>query len=147
MSLNITSIIPSEIQKLEDEMRSLTEMILKEFSQPGKINLKLVTNEEMTELNHKFRDKNKTTNVLAFPNEGLYSLDDEIGDIALNVECLEKESKEQGKELRSHFLHLLAHGILHLLGETHYKLDDERKMEALEIDFLKRLNITNPYKI
>ena len=60
---------------------------------------------------------------------------------------LEKESKEQGKELRSHFLHLLAHGILHLLGETHHKIDDERKMEALEIDFLKRLNITNPYKI
>ena len=84
---------------------------------------------------------------MAFPNEGLYSLDDEIGDIALNVECLEKESKEQGKELRSHFLHLLAHGILHLLGETHHKIDDERKMEALEIDFLKRLNITNPYKI
>ena len=65
MSLNITSIIPSEIQKLEDEMRSLTEMILKEFSQSGKINLKLVSDEEMMELNHKFRDKNKTTNVLA----------------------------------------------------------------------------------
>ena len=61
MSLNITSIIPSEIQKLEDEMRSLTEMILKEFSQSGKINLKLVSDEEMMELNHKFRDKNKTT--------------------------------------------------------------------------------------
>ena len=85
MSLNITSIIPPQIQKLEDEMRSLTEMILKEFSQTGKINLKLVSDEEMTRLNHKFRDKNKTTNVLAFPNEGLYSLDDEIGDIALNV--------------------------------------------------------------
>ena len=65
MSLNITSIIPPEIQKLEDEMRSLTEMILKEFSQSGKINLKLVSDEEMMELNHKFRDKNKTTNVLA----------------------------------------------------------------------------------
>ena len=85
MSLNITSIIPSEIQKLEDEMRSLTEMILKEFSKSGKINLKLVSDDEMMELNHKFRDKNKTTNVLAFPNEGLYSLDDEIGDIALNA--------------------------------------------------------------
>ena len=60
MSLNITSIIPSEIQKLEDEMRSLTEMILKEFSKSGKINLKLVSDEEMMELNHKFRDKNKT---------------------------------------------------------------------------------------
>ena len=78
---------------------------------------------------------------------GMFIVDDEIGDIALNVECLEKESKEQGKELRNHFLHLLAHGILHLLGETHHKIDDERKMEALEIDFLKRLNITNPYKI
>ena len=88
MSLNITSIIPSEIQKLEDEMRSLTEMILKEFSKSGKINLKLVSDEEMMELNHKFRDKNKTTNVLAFPNEGLYSLDDEIGDIALNLSLI-----------------------------------------------------------
>ena len=34
-----------------------------------------------------------------------------------------------------------------ILGETHHRIDDERKMEALEIDFLKRLNITNPYKI
>ena len=75
MSLNITSIIPSEIQKLEDEMRSLTEMILKEFSQSGKINLKLVSDEEMTELNHKFRDKIKTTNVLAVPKSIAISCD------------------------------------------------------------------------
>ena len=44
-----------------------------------------------------------------------------------------------------HWAHITIHGILHLLGYDHIKNSDAKKMEALEEEILKNLNIKNPY--
>ena len=90
----------------------------------------------------------KATNVLSFPvnkqiKEEYYFF---IGDIVLSYETILSECKLRKKNLKDHFLHLLVHGFLHLLGYNHHDKRSEREMEKLEVNYLSRLNIKNPYE-
>ena len=91
-------------------------------------------------LNRQYRGKDKPPNVLSFPNE-----DEPLGDVVLSYDTITREASEQGKDFRDHALHLLLHGILHLMGYDHEQTDDADKMEAQEVKLLKKLGITNPY--
>lgn len=106
-------------------------------------------------LNKEYRQKDKPTNVLSFPNLTLnpqhfeqiethegYAL---LGDIILSLETLEREAAEQGKTLSTHFTHLLVHGLLHLLGYDHETEEEATVMEALEIEILATFGIASPY--
>ena len=53
---------------------------------------------------------------------------------------------EQDKTAHDHFMHMLVHGTLHLLGYDHELSDeDAEEMEALEIEILAKLGLENPY--
>jgi len=97
-------------------------------------------------LNLTFREKNKPTNVLSFP---LHTMESptvlNIGDIYIAYEIVLKEAKEQNKTVINHLIHLIIHGILHLLGYDHEKESDACQMESLEILILEKLNVQNPY--
>jgi len=116
----------------------------------------LLTNDEkMQQLNDEFRDKNKPTNVLSFPDveikphELLEFLDAKeyiyIGDIAVGYDVIKLEAIEAGITMRDHFTHMLVHGILHLIGYDHMNDKDEKEMMDLEIRILQRLGIDSPY--
>ena len=110
------------------------------------VNLRVLGDEEMKKLNHQFRDKDKTTNVLSFANEDI-SLDEtkNIGDIAISYDYVMHESKDQGKEFEDHMIHMLAHGVYHILGHDHEDHSMAETMESKEIEVLSKLNIKNPY--
>ena len=42
---------------------------------------------------------------------------------------------------------MIIHGLLHLLGFNHEKLEDFKKMKKKEIDVLSKLSISSPYAI
>ena len=94
------------------------------------------------ELNARFRDQDKPTNVLSFPApQGLGSL----GDIAIAFGVTAREAEEQGKPLAHHLQHLVAHGVLHLLGYDHIEDADAEVMEAEERRILAGLGVPDPY--
>ena len=110
------------------------------------INFRILNDIEMTELNKKFRKKNKSTNVLSFTNEDISkSLTGNLGDIAVSYEYLEEESKQLNKNFDDHIIHMLIHGVYHILGLDHENDASANKMENKEIELLKELNIKNPY--
>ncbi|SVE15612.1 uncharacterized protein METZ01_LOCUS468466, partial [marine metagenome] len=41
--------------------------------------------------------------------------------------------------------HMVVHGILHMLGYDHDDLGAANKMESIEIEFLEKIGIKNPY--
>jgi len=100
-------------------------------------------------LNRDYRGKDKPTNVLSFaaldggrpPRNQPWSL----GDVILALGTCRKEARAQGKSLEQHLLHLVIHGVLHLLGYDHEADAEAERMEGLEIAALKRLGIDNPY--
>lgn len=93
-------------------------------------------------LNRRYRNINKPTNVLSFPQSGVHAL----GDVVLAYETVRREAKEQGKPFRHHAMHLIIHGILHLIGHDHKKRGAARKMESLEVRILKSFGVQNPYE-
>jgi probable rRNA maturation factor len=68
-----------------------------------------------------------------------------LGDIILSYDTCLKESLEQSKSFGHHTIHLIVHGILHLLGYDHETDEDADEMESLEIEILHNLGIPNPY--
>ncbi|UQD54328.1 rRNA maturation RNase YbeY [Anaplasma phagocytophilum] len=100
----------------------------------------------LLELNHKYRNINKPTNVLSFNYEAL-SRNCCLGEIFLSIDRLTYESKTLGVEIHAHFTHMLIHGVLHILGYDHEVPEDAQEMQALEIDLLSKRSIENPYLI
>jgi len=92
----------------------------------------LTNNQKMKELNKKFRNKNKPTDVLSFPsdNKMKYKKNLYLGDIRISYEIVNKRSKNSNFSLE--FDKMWIHGYLHLLGHDHIKNKDFMKMKKLE---------------
>ena len=110
------------------------------------INIKIIKDKEMLNLNNHFRNKETSTNVLSFTNEDISkSITGNLGDIAINYDYILEESNKQNKTFDDHMIHMLIHGIYHILGFDHDNDKVANVMEKKEATLLKKLNISNPY--
>jgi probable rRNA maturation factor len=96
-------------------------------------------------LNRRFRDRDRPTNVLAFPGDAEFLDYDCLGDLVICAPLVSAEAATQGKTAEAHWAHLVVHGMLHLQGYDHQQSADTREMERLEIKILDTLGYTNPY--
>ncbi len=102
-------------------------------------------------LNRTYRDRDRPSNVLSFAmTDGLEEPPFEaplpLGDVILAFETVAGEAAEQGKPLGDHVIHLIVHGVLHLLGFDHQNDEDTAQMEGLEKDVLALFGIDDPYR-
>ena len=137
-----------DIEKpLDNKLNKIVSTILGQEKMPDcVINLRLLNDKEMRKLNMQFRQKDKTTNVLSFPNDDIsVKQTKNIGDIAISVEYVKAEAKKEGKTFDDHIVHMLAHGVYHILGYDHENNENAMIMENKEIQTLKKINISNPY--
>lgn len=128
------------VQALIDVEEGLDELITAK-----NINFSFVSEEEIQKLNLTFLEKDKPTNVLSFPSPATDLNQDLLGDIAICIDIIKKESVEQGKEAADHLIHIILHSVLHLVGYDHEDEASANKMELLEISTLKKIGIANPY--
>lgn len=111
------------------------------------LTVRIVTCEESRQLNGQYRDIDKPTNVLSFAFEAPAEIDiNLLGDLVICADIVEQEAKQQNKPIFHHWLHMLVHGTLHLLGFDHIENEDAERMEGLEIAILAKLDIDDPYK-
>ena len=132
---------------LKEKLQSIVSLI---FSDEGlvdkEINLRILNDKEMQKLNHQFRNKNNTTNVLSFRSDDISTkLTKNIGDIAISLEYVLREAQDEGKTFEDHMIHMLAHGVYHILGYDHENDEMALIMEKKEINILNKININNPY--
>ena len=148
MSLIISLDEGIDIEKpIDNKLNKIVSTILdQEKMSDCVINLRLLNDKEMRKLNMQFRQKDKTTNVLSFPNDDIsVTQTKNIGDIAISVEYVKAEAKKEGKTFDDHIIHMLAHGVYHILGYDHENNENAMIMENKEIQTLKKINISNPY--
>ena len=107
------------------------------FKEKNAIFTILLTNSlNMRKLNKKFRNQNKSTDVLSFPyfsSNNLKLMKEEniyIGDIATCYEIIDIRSDESNFLLE--FDKVWIHGLLHLVGHNHVKDKDYFKMHRIE---------------
>jgi probable rRNA maturation factor len=95
----------------------------------GEVTVLLTTDAAIRKLNRQFRSKDKATDVLSFPAEGI-GAEGIAGDLAISVPTALKQAVEQGHPLATEIKVLLLHGLLHLAGYDHEA--DEGKMARRE---------------
>ena len=108
----------------------------------GDICIRIVSRTEAQSLNKRFRQRNKATNVLAFPADepGL------LGDVAICGPVVQEEVKNVGCTLPERYAQLIVHGVLHLRGYDHDRDTDASVMEGKERTLLKTLGFGDPYR-
>lgn len=109
----------------------------------GDVVVLLTDNEAVRDLNARFRDKDKPTNVLSFPAPE--SAAPHLGDIVLAYGVCVDEAVAQKKTLADHLSHLVVHGVLHLLGRDHEDDAEAEEMEAEEREILAGIGVADPY--
>lgn len=118
-----------------------------EIAEDAELSLLLTDDAAIRLLNRDHRGLDKPTNVLSFPQDDpeAEAYGPLLGDIAVAHETVTQEAIEEGISFRDHFLHMIVHGFLHLVGYDHMNDDEAEEMEGLETAILARLGIANPY--
>lgn len=103
----------------------------------SEMNVIFLTSADIRKMNHDYRQIDKVTDVISFPDQE----DNYIGDIFI---CLEK-AKEQAIDYAHSFERevgfLAVHGYLHLLGYDHHNVEDEKRMTEKQEAILRKANL------
>jgi len=92
-------------------------------------------------LNRQYRGVDRTTNVLAFPQDANVQTSLVavlLGDLAISVEKACRDSAAAGQSLSDELKKLVVHGILHLAGHDHRTRPQAQKMRDLERIVMER---------
>ena len=106
-------------------------------------NIKFVSEKEIKELNKKFRNIDRATDVLSFPNYNFENetveAEDEVflGDIAICKKIANRQAKEYCHSKKRELCFLALHGFLHLMGFDHIEKEDEKVMMKMAEEILK----------
>ncbi len=139
--------------KITEIINSVAEESLRyeNFDLNCEVSVSFVTNEEIHSINKHFRNIDRETDVLSFPqltfeeNEEISRNEDGeiiLGDIIISVEKALEQSKEYGHSFEREMAFLTAHSMLHLMGYDHMTPEEEKDMFKRQKDILENLGIS-----
>lgn len=115
----------------------------------AELSILITDDKEISDLNRRFRHKDKPTDVLSFPSVGSDGVDEELehlqgmlGDLVISLPTALRQSRAYRHSLQAELLRLLVHGLLHLLGYDHEgvaKIEAQR-MRRKEKELLSKLS-------
>lgn len=148
---------------LEKTVGAVAEAVLEAEGCPyqAQVNVLLTDDETIHELNRQYRQIDRETDVLSFPNleydrPGDFRISPEqeadcldpdsgeviLGDIILSVDRIAAQAREYGHSLRRELAFLVAHSMLHLCGYDHMEPQEAAVMEEKQEQLLTSLGIT-----
>jgi len=148
LDLEIQYVAASGELPAEADFRRWVLAALEGIDGPVELVIRLVDEEESRELNHRYRGRDKPTNVLSFTFEvppGVEAA--HLGDLVICAPVVIKEAQEQHKHAGAHWAHMVVHGVLHLRGYDHQDEAAAEAMEQLEREILSGLGIGDPYRL
>jgi probable rRNA maturation factor len=107
-------------------------LLKKESPGTASVNVIFVDNRYIRKLNARFRKKNKATDVLSFA----FNDPDLLGEVYISLERARAQAREYGATLPEEVWRLVVHGLLHLMGHTHYRKKERTIMQNLESSYL-----------
>ena len=103
--------------------------------QDAELSVVIVNDEQIQDLNRKYLDRDRPTNVISFPQqEGDGPAGEHLGDVVISIETASREAQDSGMNPDERMLQLLVHGICNLVGYNHEGVPDDmaRQMEEAE---------------
>lgn len=105
-----------------------------------------VGNEEIQEINKKYRNIDKITDVISFAFEDnediVYNEIRVLGDIYVCIPRMLEQAQTYEHSKKRELSFLVVHGLLHLLGYDHIKKEEEEVMFKLQELILNEAGIT-----
>ncbi len=148
---------------LEDTARAVAASVLEMEGCPWEtqINLLITDNGRIREYNKNFREIDRETDVLSFPNlefdmPGVFQIEENqeadcfdpdsgeliLGDIVISADKVVEQAESFGHSTRREFAFLVAHSMLHLCGYDHMEEKEAAVMESKQESVLSALGIT-----
>lgn len=145
---------------IEDVLRKVAQAVLEMENCPYEtcINLILTDNENIRTYNKEYRQIDKVTDVLSFPNLYFEKAGDfceaekneadffnpdsgelMLGDIVISIDKAKEQAKEYGHSEIREFAFLIAHSMFHLCGYDHMTDAEAADMEKKQEDVLGQL--------
>ncbi|MDI6452614.1 rRNA maturation RNase YbeY [Peloplasma aerotolerans] len=121
------------------EVESLLKRIFKPIREKNNLQVIFVTQNEIQELNKKFRNIDRPTDVLSFINDD--EDDKSLGDVFISLEQARIQAKEFEHSLEREIGFLAVHGYLHLKGYDHYTKAEEEIMKQEQEKILKKAKL------
>lgn len=134
---------PLDADEITDAVQAV--LTLEGVERPIEVSVSIVDDDEIHELNRRWRGIDAPTDVLSFecvsPFDESLPADEpvELGDIVLAPRVIAAQAPGFGFSPAEEFRLMVVHGMLHLLGYDHLEPDEAREMEARELAVLKRL--------
>lgn len=149
----IISNYPEELSfpaEIEENVRAAAEKVGELYGvENGEVSVTLTNNDYIHQLNRKYRQIDRPTDVLSFALNESEEPDIEngpdinvLGDIILSVERAEEQAADYGHSLRREIAFLTVHGMLHLLGYDHMEEADRLEMETEQRYVMEQLGIS-----
>ena len=140
-----------EKKEYQNIIRKVLEKCFKEEKLENKklyVNVILTNSKNIKQINKKYRNIDKETDVLSFPmyeKEELDNLElkneDVLGDMVISIEKVESQAKEYGHSFERELAYMVVHSFYHLLGYDHIKSNEKKIMRQKEENILNKLNI------
>ncbi len=121
------------------EIEKLLKKIFKNISEKKTMQIILVTQESIHEMNKTYRNIDKPTDVLSFPNDE--PKEKSLGDIFISIEQARIQAKDYEHSFEREIGFLAVHGFLHLLGYDHHTPEEEEIMIYEQERILKAANL------
>jgi probable rRNA maturation factor len=123
---NLKHSVPTQLIKgLGNQMLAALELPRAELS------VLLTDDPGIHQLNRDHRQKDKPTDVLAFPmDESVPDPAGILGDVVISLDTAERQARSRKRPLIEEVRFLLAHGVLHLIGYDHAEPAEKREMVA-----------------
>ena len=149
----IISNYPEELSfpaEIEENVRAAAEKVGELYGvENGEVSVTLTNNDYIHQLNRKYRQIDRPTDVLSFALNESEEPDIEngpdinvLGDIILSVERAEEQAADYGHSQRREIAFLTVHGMLHLLGYDHMEEADRLEMETEQRYVMEQLGIS-----
>lgn len=125
-------------------------LMVEGVARPAQVSIVVTDDETVRDLNRRFLGLDEPTDVLSFSltavEEAPFALPPEeaasLGEVVMAYPTAVRQAEEAGRAVEEEVAHLLVHGLLHLLGYDHQRLQDERAMRQREEEILTALPIS-----
>lgn len=129
-----------------DFLYDLLDHALEKLNVDGVFSITFISDEEIHELNLKYRNIDKPTDVLSFAlndSEDNYErVINVLGDIFVSIPKMISQARDYKHSEKRELSFLCIHGLLHLLGYDHQTEAEEKIMFDLQREVLEDVNIT-----
>lgn len=151
-------IIYNKIEQNEEYEKTIYKVIEECFKNENLDGLKLYISITLTvpeviqELNAKYREIDKPTDVLSFPmfepdeiaemiSEN-YQIEEALGDMVISIPKVKEQAIEYGHSFERELAYMVVHSFYHIMGYDHMVESDKVVMRAKEDEILNKLHIT-----